>query len=121
MGKTLASHAPARFLFRLCLLSLSTSLHPIFSHISTLLRMFHSRAPLPPYYFLVPSHNLIFLLQPTRIYNLHFSPPGSNGAREIRLEQLMQANSFELFKEKIILANYSFLRLVDDFLFSGMS
>jgi hypothetical protein len=33
----------------------------------------------------------------------------------------MQANSFELFKEKIILANYSFLRLVDDFLFSGMS
>lgn len=61
-------------------------------------------------------HNLISLLQPTRIYNLHFSPPEANGAREIKLEQVMQANSFELFKEKIIWANYSFLRLADDFL-----
>jgi hypothetical protein len=56
-----------------------------------------------------------FSTQPEYIICI-FPLPGSNGAREIRLKRGMQANSFELFKEKILGANYSFLRFSDDFL-----
>lgn len=58
-----------------------------------------------------------FSNQPEYIICIFSPSPESNGAREIRLQRYMQPNSFQLFKEKIVRANYSFLRFSDGFFF----